>query len=218
MLAHLSVVTLIGYAAALTVFASFCMSTMLPLRIVALVSNVLFGLYGYFGALYPVLILHACLFPVNIWRLAQVLRVVSAGAGTQAESFDITLLRRHMRERRLAAGETLFRIGDHADVMFYVQGGELLVEELGARIGPGDLVGEMGILAHDRQRTATVVAMTDCVLLSLTATKARELFFQYPAFTIRLMSVLTSRLIDDVRAETLARLHAATAVRGPSAP
>lgn len=210
MLAHVSAVSLIGYAAALTVFASFCMSTMLPLRIVALASNVLFGLYGYFGTLYPVLILHACLFPVNVWRLAQVLRVVTVSSRAEGEAFDIMLLRRHMRERRLAAGETLFRIGDHADAMYYLQRGELLVEELGARLGPGDIVGEMGILAHDRQRTATVVAMTDCVLLALTGAKARELFFQYPAFTIRLMSVLTSRLIDDVRAETLARLHAAS--------
>lgn len=218
MLAHLSVVTLIGYAAALTVFATFCMSTMLPLRIVALVSNVLFGLYGYFGALYPVLILHACLFPVNIWRLAQVFRVVSVSSKAKEGSFDIMLLRRHMRERRLAAGETLFRIGDHADAMFYVRSGELLVEELDAQLRPGDVVGEMGILAHNRKRTATVVAMTDCVLLALTGAKARELFFQYPAFTIRLMGVLTSRLIDDVRAETLAHLHAATAGRTPPGP
>ncbi len=77
---------LIGYAASLTVFATFCMTTMLPLRLVALGSNVLFALYGYFGSLYPILILHVCLFPVNFWRLAQVLRVVKRRhrAGTQA--------------------------------------------------------------------------------------------------------------------------------------
>ncbi len=121
-----------------------------------------------------------------------------------------------MKERRLKAGETLFRLGDHADAMFYVQNGELLVRELGAKLGPGDIVGEMGILSHGRQRSATVVAKTDCALLSLTGAKARELFFQYPAFTMRLMGVLTDRLIDDVRSETLARLHAAAASHPPA--
>ncbi len=214
---HSGLIELIGYAASLTVFATFCMTTMLPLRIVALGSNVLFALYGYFGSLYPILILHVCLFPVNLWRLAQVLRVVSGGGGTEPKPFNILLLRRHMKERRLKAGETLFRLGDYADELFYVLAGELTVPELGAAIGPGDIVGEMGILAHNRRRTASVVARTDCTLLSLTAAKARELFFQYPAFTMRLMSVLTARLIDDVRAETLAHLHAAAGQKTPGA-
>ena len=212
---HSWLVQAAGYAASLTVFATFCMTTMRPLRIAALCSNVLFGLYGYFEGLYPILILHACLFPVNFWRLVQVLRVISPGSGPEPKPFDILLLRPHMKELRLKAGETLFRLGDHADAMFYIQNGELLVQELGANLGPGDIVGEMGILSHGRQRSASVVAKTDCSLLSLTGAKARELFFQYPAFTMRLIGVLTDRLIDDVRSETLARLHAAAAAAHP---
>jgi len=49
-------VDLFGYAASATVLATFCMSTMIPLRILALVSNVLFSVYGYFNHPYPVLI------------------------------------------------------------------------------------------------------------------------------------------------------------------
>src|SRR6185312_7579047 len=124
-------VQLAGYAASLTVFATFCMTTMLPLRIVALISNVLFAAYGYFDALYPVLILHLALFPVNLWRLAQVFRVVSARGGQEARKFDFTALRDYMTERRLRAEETLFSRGNKADEMFYIVSGELIVTEFG---------------------------------------------------------------------------------------
>ena len=49
---------LLGYLASLSVFATFCMNTMVPLRVLALGSNVLFSTYGLIGHLYPVLILH----------------------------------------------------------------------------------------------------------------------------------------------------------------
>jgi hypothetical protein len=50
----MSFVDIVGYAAALAVLGSFCMSTIVPLRILAVVSNVLFGLYGVLADLYPV--------------------------------------------------------------------------------------------------------------------------------------------------------------------
>lgn len=61
----------LGYAASAAVLATFCMSTMIALRIVALVSNVLFMAYGFVDHLYPVFMLHAILFPVNALRLVQ---------------------------------------------------------------------------------------------------------------------------------------------------
>ncbi len=65
-------VDILGYAASAAVLATFCMSTMLLLRILALISNVLFIFYGYFDHIYPVLTLHAILFPVNMFRLSRV--------------------------------------------------------------------------------------------------------------------------------------------------
>jgi hypothetical protein len=51
-------VDIVGYAAAFAVLGSFCMSTIVPLRILAVVSNVLFGVYGVLAHLYPVFFLH----------------------------------------------------------------------------------------------------------------------------------------------------------------
>jgi CRP/FNR family cyclic AMP-dependent transcriptional regulator len=193
-------VQVVGYAASLTVFATFCMTTMLPLRVAALVSNILFAVYGYEDGIYPVLILHLAMFPVNGWRLMQVLRVVSASAEPASPDFDFMVLRPYMRERKLKAGRMLFRLGDRAEEMFYIVSGKLVVVEPGVELGAGEIVGEMGIVTRRRQRTATVIAGTDCTLLSLPAAKVRELFFQYPALTMKLLAVLTDRLLDGASA------------------
>ena len=60
---------LLGYAASIAVLATFLMPTMLPLRFVAILSNILFLLYGYFAHIPPVLFLHATLLPINVVRL-----------------------------------------------------------------------------------------------------------------------------------------------------
>jgi CBS domain-containing protein len=54
------------------------MRTMIPLRILALGSNVLFTAYGFVDHLYPVFMLHAILFPVNALRLMQFQRAVQS--------------------------------------------------------------------------------------------------------------------------------------------
>lgn len=59
----------LGYAAASAVLASFMMRSMVLLRLVAILSNVLFLSYGYIAHIYPVLLLHAALLPINIVRL-----------------------------------------------------------------------------------------------------------------------------------------------------
>jgi uncharacterized protein YjiS (DUF1127 family) len=65
-------INLLGYAASASVLATFCMSSMVPLRAVAICSNVMFAAFGALAHIYPVLVLHAILLPVNIVRLMQV--------------------------------------------------------------------------------------------------------------------------------------------------
>jgi hypothetical protein len=66
----------VGYLASLLVLCTFYMKTMIPLRCVAIGSNLAFITYGYFGRLYPVLILHVLLLPLNIARLLQIHRLI----------------------------------------------------------------------------------------------------------------------------------------------
>jgi hypothetical protein len=63
------VTDLLGYAASAAVLATFLMRTMVPLRLVAILSNVLFLLFGYVQHIYPIFFLHLALLPINTWRL-----------------------------------------------------------------------------------------------------------------------------------------------------
>jgi hypothetical protein len=60
-----------GYLASGLVVMAFCMRDIIPLRVVALTSNIAFLIYGIGLGLIPVWILHAILLPINGWRLWQ---------------------------------------------------------------------------------------------------------------------------------------------------
>jgi hypothetical protein len=59
----------LGYAASLAVLATFLMRSMRLLRVVAILSNVLFIAYGYIDDIQPIFLLHLALLPINLWRL-----------------------------------------------------------------------------------------------------------------------------------------------------
>jgi hypothetical protein len=58
-----------GYLASSLVFLTFYMKGMVPLRVVALCSNVAFLVYGGMLHLVPIFMLHAALIPINMRRL-----------------------------------------------------------------------------------------------------------------------------------------------------
>jgi hypothetical protein len=61
----MSWIDFLGFSAAFSVLASFCMTTIVALRTLALLSNVLFILYGLCAHIYPVLVLHIILLPIQ---------------------------------------------------------------------------------------------------------------------------------------------------------
>lgn len=64
----------LGYLAAALVLATFCMRSMVALRLTAIASNVAFIAYAVQAGIHPVLALHVILLPVNAWRLMQAAR------------------------------------------------------------------------------------------------------------------------------------------------
>ena len=79
------------------------------------------------------------------------------------------------RERRLRAGDVLFRTGDPGEELFLVREGRILVskpvtgrvEQVLNRVEPGEAFGEMSIFGDERHRSATCQAETDALLYSL---------------------------------------------------
>jgi CRP/FNR family transcriptional regulator, cyclic AMP receptor protein len=204
----------LGYAASLTVFATFCMSTMMPLRYMAIASNVLFTAFGYFGHIYPVLILHAVLLPVNIIRLAQINRLVRGIGLAHTPNQFLTRLVPFMRERRLNAGDVLVRKGEPADRLYYLVEGELVIEELGKVVGPGSVIGEIGVFSPDQRRTATVRGKTNCSLYELAEVKAKELYFQDRAFGYAVLQLIIARLLENQALSTPERDQGARSASG----
>lgn len=64
---------LCGYLACALVLATFAVRSMQRLRYLAILSNVVFIYYAGALGLTPIVILHAVLLPLNIWRLMEVL-------------------------------------------------------------------------------------------------------------------------------------------------
>lgn len=140
-------IVIAGWLAAGLVFSSFFMQTMIPLRIVAIVSNLAFinyallGLdYGVFGRVYPILVLHVCLLPLNVLRLRQQRRLLAAVRGATDQDVFRSLLP-HMKTELYPDDTVLFRRGDSADRLYLVRQGSVLFPEIGKRALPGDVFG-----------------------------------------------------------------------------
>ncbi len=193
----MSLVDVLGYAASAAVLATFCMSTMIPLRIVALGSNVLFMSYGYVDHLYPVLVLHAILFPVNALRLLQFQRLVREMRDAHREDLSVQTLLPYMTRQNLVAGETLVHKGDKADRVYYLVDGELEITDFHKVLKSGAVVGEIGVFASKQVRTATVICRTDCSLFELTEHKAKQLYFQDRSFGFAVLQLIIARLMEN---------------------
>ena len=94
-----------GYIASALVFATFCMTTMVPLRIAAISSNVGFIAYATFGHLYPVLVLHLALLPLNIFRTYRLIALDRKIQQAVREGFSIEWLKPLMKKRSARRGE-----------------------------------------------------------------------------------------------------------------
>jgi CRP-like cAMP-binding protein len=187
----------LGYAASAAVLATFCMSTMIPLRVLALASNVLFVAYGYFDHVYPVMILHALLFPINLLRLIQFQRLINEMRQAHREDLSIQSLLPYMVKRYYDAGDTLVRKGEVADRLYYLLDGELEITDFGKVLKSGAVVGEIGVFAPNQKRTATIVCRTDCSVFELTESQAKQLYFQDRSFGFAVLQLIIARLLEN---------------------
>jgi pimeloyl-ACP methyl ester carboxylesterase len=185
-----------GWIASALVFSTFFMKTMLPLRLIAIASNVAFmtyallGLaYGDFGRLYPIFVLHACLLPLNVLRLIELRRVIAAARDAGGEQV-VRALAPYLSLETHLAGETLFRRGEAADRLYLVQQGTVAIPEREVALAPGDVFGEVGLFAPHGRRTASAVCATDCRLLTLSGPKLLELCYQDAKLAVFLARLL----------------------------
>jgi CRP/FNR family transcriptional regulator, cyclic AMP receptor protein len=203
---------LVGYAAAVLVFATFWMKTMIPLRVLGLASNVLFIGYGYLSGAYPPLVLHILLLPLNVMRLRQMLLLSRQVAQAATGDLNMDWVRPFTSSHAMNAGDLLFRKGEPADRMFFVVSGRCRLVETGVDIAPGAVVGELAMLSPDKTRTQTLQCLDAGKLLEITYSQLRQLYFQNPKFGFYFIELISKRLFENI-----ARLEAEIAALRASA-
>ncbi len=187
-----------GYLGALLIVASFLTRTMIPLRALSAGSNLCLLLYAYADGQYPTLALNAALLPLNLLRLAQMLKLVRRVRAAADGDRAMDWLKPYMRRRHCRRGQRLIAKGEVADQLFYIASGRFRIPELGIRLQPGEFVGELGLLSPEGLRTQSVECVDEGDVLSIGYEQVHELFFQNPDFGFYFMQLAARRLFDSL--------------------
>ncbi len=103
------------------------------------------------------------------------------------------------RQVHLPANWSLIWEKTPADKAYLIVDGEVAVrkgKEEVARLGPGDVIGEMAIVGH-RLRSASVVSLTEVEVIHFTKESLEELLVEVPAFGHALRDTTADRLGDN---------------------
>jgi hypothetical protein len=207
----------LGFIGAALMLASYMMHSMLPLRLVALAACVFLVAYGAAAQAMPTLVLYGLLVPINIKKALQVHRLVKAIERAKDDTPVAEWLLPHMSRRVVKAGTVMWNKGDPAHEMIYLESGHLRLVEHGELIGPGAIVGEIGLLSPDNRRTLSISCETDCVLFSLSAEGMAQLYYQNPKLGFHVVRLIVARLTHDAEKARLAARAHDTASAAPAA-
>jgi NTE family protein len=125
---------------------------------------------------------------------------------------DLLPIAERCREREYAKGQLVWHAGDPGEELLLVEAGELSVwrtdkeggEELIARLGAGECVGEMALLVDD-WRSATVTCTRAALVLALTREDFRLVIEDDPAAMTRVSQVVAQRAAAMARRERVFR-------------
>ena len=194
MLAVISVIV-----AAASVLVSSFVKTMIPLRWLAIGSNIGFVAYGAIHPSYPMLFLHAALLPINVYRLAEMMRLTRRVEAVRSDgALSAIWLRPYMRSAKLRAGTVLFRQGEVGNRMYMIADGRIELVEIGTSIVPGQIFGEIAFFAPDRRRRYTARCAENSTVLSIDESTVKQLYYQNPAFGFKMIELVAGRFAADV--------------------
>ncbi|MFZ2649025.1 MAG: cyclic nucleotide-binding domain-containing protein [Burkholderiaceae bacterium] len=213
-------------ASALTIISSF-LRLMVPLRWLAVGSNVGFFSYGLLYPSLPMMALHGLLLPINIYRAIEMIKLTRRVTRAAARG-DLSgvWLKPYMKRRDLKAGTVLFNKGDPADLLYFLAEGRIELVEIGVSVPPGAIFGEIAFFSPDRRRTLTARCAERCRVLTIGESDLHQLYFQNPSFGFELVGLIAGRLSADIqrleqqaadaRAASATAAHAASAATAAS--
>jgi CRP/FNR family transcriptional regulator, cyclic AMP receptor protein len=183
-----------GVAAAAASIYAFNCRTIIPLRIASILANVLAMAYSGSHGTYPTLALNAILLPLNVARLRSMWRLVHEVEAAAASDLNVEWLRPYMRPKTFKPGDFLMRQGETATEAFYIVSGEAELVEIDKTVGPGTLLGEIGLFTPGNQRTMSVRCETEVHAATITYDQFKQLYFQNPQFGFVLLRLIVARL------------------------
>ena len=124
---------------------------------------------GVLGHVYPVMLLHIALLPLNLWRLNQLLQLTRLIENASAASPSLDWLKPFFRRKSAKVGDVLFRLGDPAVELLFILSGQFRAIEADAVLQPGDVIGELGLITRGKSEHRRLCARkTDCCFCSHT--------------------------------------------------
>ena len=147
---------------------------------------------------YPQLLLHGLLLPLNSLRLFQMLQLISKVRTASQGDLNMDWLRPFMSKRACKAREVIFRKGDISSAMFYTVSGSYRLSDIEQDVGLGQIIGEVGLIAPDNKRTLTFECIEDGEVLAISYDQVKQLYFQNPKFGFYLLQLVSQRLFQDI--------------------
>jgi len=197
-LAHINLANMLALTGAIFFVATLMVRTIVPLRIIGIISNVFFIAYGALAGSASTFFLYLLSLPINAIRLRQMLSLVKKARVSAQGDLSMDWLRPFMTPRKYRKGDVLFRKGDAAKEMFLTITGKFLVTEIGVELPAGRMMGELGFVDPKNRRTQTVECIEDGDVLSITYEKLLELYFQNPEFGYYFLRLTTERLMQNI--------------------
>ena len=203
-LANINFANMLALVGAIFYVATLMVRTIVPLRIIGIISIVFFIGYGALAGAMATFFLYLLSLPINVIRLRQMLSLVRKARVSAQGDLSMDWLRPFMSPRKYKKGEVLFHKGDIAKEMFITVTGTFLVKEIGVELPPGRIMGELGFIDPKNRRTQTVESLENGEVLTITYDKLLELYFQNPEFGYYFLRLTTERLMQNIsRLETI---------------
>jgi hypothetical protein len=182
----------------LFIVATASTKTMVPLRILAIVANCFLITFYVVSHEWVPFVLQLVALPLNGYRLYQMILLIRNVRGAIRGNTSMDWLKPFMISRHFRKGDILFAKGETANEMFCTVTGRYLLLELGLEVKPGQVVGELAMLAPDNRRTATLECIGEGDALSITYEQVEQLYYQNPTFGFYFLRLATARLFENI--------------------
>jgi len=187
-----------AYAGVASSVITSYMKTMIPLRVVSMACNSFFIVYAFAGHVYPTLFLNFILLPLNAWRLREMIQLTRKVAAAVEGDRSFDWLKPFMARRTFQAGEILFRKGDEADALYYMISGRFRLVETGIEILPGQVAGELALVAEDQKRTQTLECVEAGEVMVTSYSQVKQIYYQNPEFGFYFLRLTSARLFQNI--------------------